>query len=82
MHRQGWPLVARERSLRLAVTKRMVSGESPSWSGFEGTADLLSVIQTCRAQGRSAMEFLVEAAALAARGRSQELSLIPSCDQS
>jgi transposase len=46
-----------ERSLRLAVTKRKVSGGSRSMSRFKQTADLLSVIQTCRFQGRSAMAF-------------------------
>src|SRR6476469_1949607 len=50
-----------ERSLRLAVTKRKVSGGSRSMSRFEQTADLLSVIQTCRFQGKSAMTFFREA---------------------
>lgn len=47
-----------ERSLRLAVTKRKVCGGSRSMTGFAQTAALLSVIQTCRAQGRSALQFL------------------------
>ena len=46
-----------ERSLRLAVTKRKVCGGSRSMAGFAQTAILLTVIQTCRAQGRSAFEF-------------------------
>lgn len=46
-----------ERSLRLAVTKRKVSGGSRSMKRFAQTADLLSVVQTCRRQGRSVMEF-------------------------
>lgn len=46
-----------ERSLRLAVTKRKVCGGSRSMEGFAQTAILLTVIQTCRAQGRSAFEF-------------------------
>jgi transposase len=50
-----------ERSLRLAVTKRKVSGGSRSMSWFEQTADLLSVIQTCRFQGKSAMTFFCDA---------------------
>ena len=50
-----------ERSLRLAVTKRKVSGGSRSMSRFEQTADLLSVIQTCRFQARSAMAFFRDA---------------------
>ncbi len=50
-----------ERSLRLAVTKRKVCGGSRSMKRFEQTADLLSVIQTCRFQARSAMTFFREA---------------------
>jgi transposase len=50
-----------ERSLRLAVTKRKVCGGSRSMARFEQTADLLSVIQTCRFQARSAMTFFHEA---------------------
>ena len=50
-----------ERSLRLAVTKRKVSGGSRSMTRFKQTANLLSVIQTCRFQSRSAMAFFREA---------------------
>jgi len=50
-----------ERSLRLAVTKRKVCGGSRSMERFEQTANLLSVIQTCRFQARSAMAFFHEA---------------------
>lgn len=50
-----------ERSLRLAVTKRKVAGGSRSMDRFEQTANLLSVIQTCRFQARSAMAFFREA---------------------
>ena len=50
-----------ERSLRLAVTKRKVSGGSRSMERFQQTANLLSVIQTCRFQARSAMAFFREA---------------------
>lgn len=46
-----------ERSLRLAVTKRKVSGGSRSLFRFEDTANLLTVIQTCRRQGRSVIDF-------------------------
>jgi transposase len=46
-----------ERSLRLAVTKRKVSGGSRSMERFKQTANLLSVIQTCHFQARSAMAF-------------------------
>ncbi|MGF1600982.1 MAG: IS66 family transposase [Thermosynechococcaceae cyanobacterium] len=50
-----------ERALRLAVTKRKVCGGSRSMDGFAHTANLLTVIQTCRAQGRSALNFLHQA---------------------
>ena len=50
-----------ERSLRLAVTKRKVSGGSRSMDRFAQTADLLSVVQTCRRQGRSVMQFFQSA---------------------
>jgi transposase len=50
-----------ERNLRLAVTRRKVSGGSRSMERFAQTADLLSVVQSCRRQGRSAMEFFVRA---------------------
>lgn len=46
-----------ERSLRLAVTKRKVSGGSRSLFRFEDTANLLTVIQTCRRQGQSVIDF-------------------------
>ncbi|GET44569.1 IS66 family transposase [Microseira wollei] len=47
-----------ERALRLAVTKRKVSGGSRSMERFAETAILLSAAQTCRFQGRSVMQFL------------------------
>lgn len=50
-----------ERNLRLGVTKRKVSGGSRSMSGFKRTAILLSVIQSCRRQGRSAVDFMRQA---------------------
>jgi transposase len=50
-----------ERSLRPSVTKRKVSGGSRSMKRFEETANLLSVIQTCRFQARSVMAFFREA---------------------
>jgi transposase len=67
-----------ERSLRLAVTKRKVSGGSRSMQGFAQTANLLSVIQTCRAQGRSALKFLQQALMAAATSCKANMpSLIP-----
>ena len=50
-----------KRLIRIAVTKRKVSGGSRSMLRFEQTADLLSVIQTCRRQGRSALFFFQQA---------------------
>ncbi|WP_293019342.1 MULTISPECIES: transposase [unclassified Moorena] len=50
-----------ERALRPAVTKRKVCGGSRSMERFRETADLLSVIQTCRVQGREAVEFFRQA---------------------
>lgn len=50
-----------ERSLRLAVTKRKVSGGSRSMERFQHTANLLSVVQTCRRQCRSVIDFFEQA---------------------
>jgi transposase len=50
-----------ERSLRLAVTKRKVSGGSRSLTRFEDTASLLTVVQTCRSQERSVIDFFASA---------------------
>lgn len=62
-----------ERNLRLAVTKRKVCGGSRSMEGLDNTAALLTVIQTCRAQGRSVVEFFRQALV-----DPSILSLIPS----
>lgn len=66
-----------ERNLRLAVTKRKVSGGSRSMERFAQTADLLSVIQSCRRQGRSAMEFFVRALQAKYHAGFAQPSLIP-----
>jgi transposase len=50
-----------ERNLRLAVTKRKVCGGSRSMDELENTTALLTVIQTCRAQGRSIVDFFRQA---------------------
>ncbi|MEH2208564.1 MAG: IS66 family transposase [Nostoc sp.] len=50
-----------ERSLRLAVTKRKVSGGSRSMNRFKHTANLLTVVQTCRRQGRAVIDFFAQA---------------------
>lgn len=66
-----------ERALRLGVTKRKVSGGSRSMARFEKTAKLLSVVQTCRFQGRSFMEFLKEALSARAHPELPYPTLIP-----
>lgn len=66
-----------ERSLRLAVTKRKVSGGSRSMDRFAQTADLLSVIQTCRRQGRSVIEFFREALMAKSGSGTSQPSLLP-----
>jgi transposase len=66
-----------ERSLRLAVTKRKVSGGSRSMERFQDTANLLTVIQTCRRQGRSVIEFFELAIKAMVNPDKQAPSLIP-----
>ncbi len=65
-----------ERCLRLAVTKRKVSGGSRSMERFEHTANLLTVVQTCRRQGSSVLGFF-EKALRASAGHAACPSLIP-----
>jgi transposase len=66
-----------ERSLRLAVTKRKVCGGSRSMDRFAQTADLLSVVQTCRSQGRSVIEFFKQILMAHSDARHSMPSLIP-----
>jgi transposase len=66
-----------ERSLRLAVTKRKVSGGSRSMDRFAQTADLLTVVQTCRRQGRSVMEFFRQALIAKSESGKSQPSLLP-----
>ena len=66
-----------ERTLRLAVTKRKVSGGSRSMERFQNTANLLTVIQTCRRQGRSVIAFFEQAIKAMVNPDIQEPSLIP-----
>ena len=65
-----------ERALRLAVTKRKVSGGSRSLARFEDTANNLTALQTCRFQGRSVMNFFASALK-ASVGIEEQPSLIP-----
>lgn len=50
-----------ERMLRLAVTKRKISGGSRSMERFKHTANLLTVVQTCRRQELSVINFFEQA---------------------
>jgi transposase len=66
-----------ERTLRLSVTKRKVSGGSRSMERFKHTANLLTVVQTCRRQGRSVIDFFEQAIKAMVNPDMQEPSLIP-----
>lgn len=66
-----------ERSLRLAVTKRKVSGGSRSMERFQHTANLLTVVQTCRRQGRSVIDFFVQALIADSNNYLSRPSLLP-----
>ncbi len=66
-----------ERTLRLAVTKRKVSGGSRSMPRFQHTANLLTVVQTCRSQGRSVIQFFRQAIKAMVNPAVQSPSLIP-----
>jgi transposase len=66
-----------ERCLRLAVTKRKISGGSRSLERFGDTANLLTVVQTCRSQKRSVIDFLASAIQAHTRNRIIFPSLIP-----
>jgi transposase len=66
-----------ERSLRLAVTKRKVSGGSRSMERFQHTANLLTVVQTCRRQGRSVIDFFAQALIADSNNSLSRPSLLP-----
>lgn len=66
-----------ERSLRLAVTKRKVSGGSRSMERFKHTANLLTVVQTCRRQGRSVIDFFAQALLADSNNYLSRPSLLP-----
>jgi transposase len=66
-----------ERSLRLAVTKRKVSGGSRSMKRFKHTANLLTVVQTCRRQGRSVIDFFAQALKAHSGDSQSHPSLVP-----
>lgn len=66
-----------ERSLRLAVTKRKVSGGSRSMERFQHTANLLTVVQTCRRQSRSVIDFFEQALIADSYNSQSRPSLLP-----
>ncbi|MBN3948202.1 MAG: IS66 family transposase [Nostoc sp. NMS7] len=66
-----------ERSLRLAVTKRKVSGGSRSMERFQHTANLLTVVQTCHPQDQSVIDFFVQALIAASNSHLSRPSLLP-----
>jgi transposase len=66
-----------ERTLRLAVTKRKVSGGSRSMERFQHTANLLTVVQTCRRQGRSVIDFFTQALIADSSNSLSRPSLLP-----
>jgi transposase len=66
-----------ERSLRLAVTKRKVSGGSRSMERFQHTANLLTVVQTCRRQARSVIDFFAQALIANSSNSLSRPSLLP-----
>jgi transposase len=66
-----------ELSLRLAVTKRKVSGGSRSMERFQHTANLLTVVQTCRRQARSVIDFFAQALLANSNSYLSRPSLLP-----
>jgi transposase len=65
------------RTLRLAVTKRKVSGGSRSMERFQHTANLLTVVQTCRRQGRSVIDFFAQSLLAGSVNSQSRPSLLP-----
>jgi transposase len=66
-----------ERSLRLAVTKRKVSGGSRSMERFQDTANLLTVVQSCRRLQRSVIDFFAQALLAEVDASQSRPSLLP-----
>ena len=66
-----------ELTLPLVVTKGKVSGGSVSMERFQYTANLLTVIQTCRPQGLSLIEFFDQPIKAMVNSALQIPSLIP-----
>ena len=62
------------------LTKRKIAGGSRSFSGFVDTARFLTVIQSCRAQGRSILTFFRQALASVHHPLNTVVSLILTAD--
>ena len=62
---------------RLAVTLRKVSGGSRSMDRFQHTANLLTVVQTSRRQGRSVIDFFAQALKAQSDTSQERPSLVP-----
>ena len=59
------------------MTKRKVSGGSRSMDRFKHTANLLTVVQTCRRQGRSVIDFFAQALLAHSDDSQSRPSLLP-----
>jgi transposase len=68
---------AAERALRHAVLWRKSSGETASASGSRFVERVLSVVATCRQQGRNVLEFLTDCFRAQVMGSPQPSLLVP-----
>jgi hypothetical protein len=66
--------------LRQALTKRKIAGGSRSFPSFVDTTSLLTVIQSCRTQGRSVLTFFRQVLVSLHRPLDKVVSLIPTAD--
>jgi transposase len=71
---------AAERALRHGVLWRKVSHGPKSVVGSEYLANIWSMVETCRQQGRGVWDFLTECVSAAARGRLAPSLLTPVVD--
>jgi transposase len=70
---------AAERALRHAVLWRRMSHGTDSKGGSRFVANILSVVETCRQQGRNVLDYLTACCAAAGRGAPAP-SLLPQAD--
>jgi transposase len=68
------------RFIQQTLTKRKIAGGSHSFRGFVDTARFLTVIQSCRAQGRSILTFFRQALASVHHPLNTVVSLILTAD--